>query len=322
MSKLALYFIAFIVIITLLLFTCTFQVRFNQAAVVTTFGKARAGAMQAEPGLHFKWPYPIQKVEKYDTRIRLLTTQIESVETQDKQLVAVQVSLTWKIDDVLKFNQKLQVIDSAEADLKGRLRSALGVLSQYKFSDLLRSGSTPTEFQDSALKQAEENMLIGLIKPSDQSTGIEEYGIKPVAIGVTRFILHENTSKAVFERMKTTRQRHAANATSSGEAAKAKILADADANASKIEGFANRLAASIRDKGDREAAVFLGMQAKDEDFAIFLRELEALDNIVGNGTTVIAPFTNLFRMLAEPPTMLTDPDLQQLPVSNSAGQGG
>ncbi len=47
-----------IVIVAMLLFA--FQVRYGQIAVVTTFGKPVRDL--SEPGLYFKWPWPIQYV--------------------------------------------------------------------------------------------------------------------------------------------------------------------------------------------------------------------------------------------------------------------
>ena len=55
-----------IVIFVLLLFT--FQVRQSEVAVVTTFGRI-TGAPR-EPGLHLRWPWPIQQVYKFDERIQ------------------------------------------------------------------------------------------------------------------------------------------------------------------------------------------------------------------------------------------------------------
>ena len=55
-----------IVIFALLLFV--FQVRQSEVAVVTTFGKPARNL--SEPGAYFKWPWPVQKVYKFDQRIQ------------------------------------------------------------------------------------------------------------------------------------------------------------------------------------------------------------------------------------------------------------
>lgn len=303
MNRLALYIIAVIVAATLLLFTSTFQVRFNQAAVVTTFGEASQQARKDEPGLHFKWPVPIQQVHKYDTRVRTLSTRIENVVTADGQLVAVQVFLSWKISDVLKFYQEMQDPASAESQLAARLRSGLGVFSRYQFRELLSNDPA-----NSKLGQVEASILDSLVTPRDNTPSVSEYGIEPVAVGVTRFILPENTSKSVFERMRVARERLAADARSSGEAEAVRILETANANASKIENFARRVAATIQAEGDRAAAKFLGEQSSDEGLAIRLAELRALEEMMRSGTTVFTDPNSVFRLLMMPPDDVAYPN--------------
>ena len=55
-----------IVIFALLLFV--FQVRQSEVAVVTTFGKPTRNL--TEPGAYFKWPWPVEKVYKFDQRVQ------------------------------------------------------------------------------------------------------------------------------------------------------------------------------------------------------------------------------------------------------------
>ena len=49
----------------LLLYMCSFQVKFTEVAVVKTWGKP-ADEPITTPGLKFKWPYPVQEAELYD----------------------------------------------------------------------------------------------------------------------------------------------------------------------------------------------------------------------------------------------------------------
>ena len=46
-----------------------FQVRQSEIAVVTTFGKPTR-TVDSPGGPYFKWPWPIQKVYKFDQRIQ------------------------------------------------------------------------------------------------------------------------------------------------------------------------------------------------------------------------------------------------------------
>ena len=70
-----------VVIFALLLFV--FQVRQSEVAVVTTFGKPVRASLD-EPGAYFKWPWPIQKVYKFDQRIQNFEDKFSETYTVDK----------------------------------------------------------------------------------------------------------------------------------------------------------------------------------------------------------------------------------------------
>ena len=304
MNRLALYLIAIVVGAALLLFTCTYQVRFNEVAIVTTFRRAGDDAVVTEPGLHFKWPYPIQSVERYDRRQRVLETRLENVMTKDNQLVVAQVFLTWSIDDPLTFFRVVTQEANAERRLDERLRSALGVFSEFNFHDLVT-----TDPAASKLPVVEERMQALLESPGDGSASVREsYGINPIAVGISRFILPEKTSEAVFERMKTERERLASDIESSGDAEAERIKAEAESAAKTIEAFANRRAQEIRAQGDREAAAYAAQMAEDERFAIFLQQLRSLEALITRDTTVILPNLPPFNLLAGMPSELPVPD--------------
>ena len=44
----------------------SFKINSTETAVVTTFGKIEE--QPAGPGLHFRWPYPVQEIFKFDNR--------------------------------------------------------------------------------------------------------------------------------------------------------------------------------------------------------------------------------------------------------------
>ncbi len=299
MNKIVIYIITLILVLALLLFTCTYQVRFSEAAVVTTFGKAAGNAQVTEPGLHWKWPYPIQAVRKYDTRIRVLESRIETVQTKDYQLVNVQVFLSWRIGNVLDYFLSVSNDAKAESLLQNRLRSSQSIFSQYDFSELLA-----LQGGEGKIGAVEDGMLTVLLTPGDDNPGVGVYGIEPIAIGVSRFILPESTSVAVKERMKQTRLTMAAEVSSSGAAEASRIITEARTASEKIRQFASRLAAGIKSVGEEQAAVYLAEQAAvDENFAIFLYQLDALEDLLHKNSTIIMPTSWPLELLEGPPTL-------------------
>lgn len=298
MNRWVLYSVAIVVGLVLLLFTCTYQVRFNQTAIVTTFGKAGEGSTVDDPGLHFKWPYPIQQVTPYDTRAKVLRTRLESVQTRDKQVIVVQVFVTWQIDDVLRYYQRVKSRDRAEDLIDQQLRSAQGALSGFAFTELLAQNEG-----ESRLDEAEAAMLDIISQPT-AGEGLLSYGIRPTYVGISRFVLPQNTATSVFKRMQQTRRKLAQDARSSGEAEAARIRETAQTAAQKILSFAERRAASIRAEGELEASRWIALQAQTpeaESFAIFLRQLEALEAMIGKNTTLVIPQVWPFNLLNERP---------------------
>src|SRR5277367_4617988 len=92
-----------IVIFALLLFV--FQVRLSEVAVVTTFGKPTAHPY-VEPGAYFKWPWPIQKVYKFDQRVQNFEDKFSENLTADNNNLLTSVYVGWKISDAGEFLRK------------------------------------------------------------------------------------------------------------------------------------------------------------------------------------------------------------------------
>jgi membrane protease subunit HflC len=91
-----------IVIFVLLLFV--FQVRTTEIAVVTTFGKPTRSI--DEPGANFKWPWPIQKVYRFDKRIHSFEDKFEETLTGDNFNLLVMVYVGWGVSDPDVFLQR------------------------------------------------------------------------------------------------------------------------------------------------------------------------------------------------------------------------
>ncbi|MCH7745457.1 MAG: AAA family ATPase [Chloroflexi bacterium] len=66
----------------LISYMITFQVRYTETVVITTFG--RPSEPVTEPGVRMKWPWPIQRVVRYDKRERIL----EGVEEAHAEFVS------------------------------------------------------------------------------------------------------------------------------------------------------------------------------------------------------------------------------------------
>jgi membrane protease subunit HflC len=113
------------------------------------------------------------------------------------------------------------------------------------------------------------------------------YGIKVESVGIHKIILPESTTEKVFETMIASRERLAENALQEGQAQASAIRSEATSARERILAFAERRAQAIRSQGDREAAVQYSSFSKNEEFAIFLRKIEALKKMLDHNTTFV-----------------------------------
>src|SRR6185295_5790281 len=88
-----------LLIFVLLLFV--FQVRKTETAVVTTFG--RVSGQARPPGPHFRWPWPIQSVHKFDQRVHNFESKFEQVFTADGNSLLISVYVGWNVSDPTVF---------------------------------------------------------------------------------------------------------------------------------------------------------------------------------------------------------------------------
>lgn len=280
-------------VVVLLLFTVTYTVRFTEYAVLTTFGKAHGPeAIKKEPGLKFKWFYPVQSVTKYDTRLRWTETQLQTQQTRDERQVIVQAFCTWRVSDPLKFFQRFSNAGasaddhfrSAEDALRGALAASLAELGKFELGELFTRDP-----RGSRLRELEANVHAALSTGSTSGLSLAEYGVEAVNVGITRVKLPEATTKVVIERMTANRDRLAREIESKGEADSIGITSKADSDARRIADFAAQRAEDIRALGDREAAQFYKMMDTNPELAVFLKNCDLLREAFSKQATLVFP---------------------------------
>lgn len=297
MKRLVIIVLACVLLVVLLGFSMTYQVRFTEAAVLTTFGKASEDSLKLEPGLKFKWPSPIQSVTKYDTRLRVVQTRAQTQQTRDNRQIIVEATCFWRVKDPLRFYERFSIAGDRAADhfrkaqeiIESNLRSAIGATSKFAMSELFNASGA------SKLPDLEKAILSGLVVHEAQSGGGEQavsladYGIEAVDVGVTRVMLPEDTTKAVFERMGANRDRLAAEIEAKGQAVAQAIRDTAENEARMIRAFADSRAQEIRKLGDREAATYLKQMNSNPELAVFLRRMEFLRDATAKRMTFVFP---------------------------------
>ncbi len=308
---------AIVLVLIVVTYWITYQVRFSEAVVLVRFGKPKA--VVTEPGLKFKWPAPIETIRKYDLRYRVLDTPETEIKTHDGQNVIVGCFAIWKIADPLLFYKRVPIIRTAEEKLKDRINeSRAKIIGQHNMSDFVNLDS---EVVRRSYQQIEQEIL------ADAAPGIRsEYGVELKRVGVWRISLPEEATASVQKSMTQERKRMAARYREEGESIKQAIVARARSQSKQILAFAERKAGEIKAAGVRASQrVFEQIQREDTDFFIWLRWLDGLKAALKTKTTIFLDSDSevfkyfsgdeLFRLIhAELPV--------EVPASRPAAEGG
>ncbi|MCD6521301.1 protease modulator HflC [Candidatus Calescamantes bacterium] len=271
--------VGILLFIILILYLVAFQVRVDETAVVTTFGKPVR--VITSPGLYWKAPWPIQEVYRFDSRIQVLEGKMEEVFTKDGKNIILVTSTLWRIKDPLKFFVSVGGMDEAKKKLSALVRNYVnGIIGTYELSHLVNVKKEELKFDEIQSK------ITQLARVESEKT----YGITIEDVLIKRLQFPQDVTEDVFERMRKERERIAEKYIAEGEGLASDIKAKADAEKERILAEAKAKAKRIRGEGDAEAAKYYDVFTKNEDLAIFLRKLEALENTLKEKSTVILDY--------------------------------
>ena len=280
MKNIAIAIFVTLIVITLCLYLISFQVRETESCLVTTFGRPTRSL--TKPGWYFKWPFPIQQVHSFDSRMRAFEVEMEETRTAGGEPIIVNTYVVWKISGPLEFFNAIKTEKKAEDEfLRSRIRNSQNnVIGRHYFFELVNSDPAKIKFEEI---QAE--MLTDLQKAvTDAKCGIE---IK--TLGIKQLKVSAEVSKEVFARMTAERNRRAEAITSQGNAEAIKIRTDAKSKSDELITAAEARAKVTRGMGDAEAAKHYKMLDADPKLAMLLRNLEALQKILEDRTTFVTP---------------------------------
>lgn len=265
-----------------------FQVRQTEVAVVTTFG--RYSRTVDQPGFQFRLPWPVQNVYKFDNRIHSFQKKYEQTSTADGKFILVETFIGWKIKNAQVYLERFGGRDqSAEESIEGLLRDAkTTVIGRHPFADLISPDREKLKFDD-----IEREMLEGI-----QQKAADTYGIEVTMLGIKQLGLPESVTTAVFDRMKSARQKLAAAYRGEGDDRAQRIRSDADRQKADILSQAESRATIIRGEGEASAAKALTSFEQNPELAVFLLKLNALEAALKyKSTLVLDPRTPPFDLL-------------------------
>jgi membrane protease subunit HflC len=241
-----------------------------------------------EPGLNFKIPF-IQNVEYLDRRVLALDPAPEQMTTQDQTRLVVDTLVRYRIRDPLLFYQALRSEAIAEPQINravnAETRNVLGTVTL------------------GALLSEDRTRLMSIIRER-VNPALSRSGVEVVDVRIRRADLPEETSQAIFARMRSERQQRAALFRAQGEERAQTIRSEADRQRIILVSDATRQAQILRGEGDNEAIrIYAEAFSRDPQFFAFYRSMEAYRNTLQpNGTSfLLSPDSEFFRYFNTPP---------------------
>src|SRR5690554_6007847 len=98
-------FTIFFTAAVLLISTLTFQVQQYENAILILLGKP-VRVIQ-EPGLYFRYPWPLSSVERLDKRLDVFEIRTSETLTKDKRNVVLPFFVAWKIENPLRYLESI-----------------------------------------------------------------------------------------------------------------------------------------------------------------------------------------------------------------------
>ena len=258
----------------------------TEQALIIRLG-APAGVITT-PGLKFKVPL-IDAVNLYDKRQLLLEPPVEQVILGDQKRIEVQTYARYRIADPLHFYQSLRTVDQANAQLGQLVSSSLRrELGQVNLPSLLSEDRTKIV----ARIQAE-------VQQKAQSLGVEVSEVR-----FRKADLPLETSQAIYERMKSERQREAKELRAQGAEWAQQIQSKADKEKSAILSEAQRIAKISKGQADAQANQILSDAfGRDPQFYRLYRSLQTYRQALAESGPVLflSPDTEFLKDLKSGP---------------------
>jgi len=257
-----------------------FTVRETQQALVMQFGDPRR--VVTEPGLHWKLPI-LQQARYFDRRILNLDVPQQEIIASDQKRLIVDAFARFRIVDPLLTYQAVRNESGAVQQLISILQSNVRqVLGEEPMRNIV---------------SGERLALMGRIQGTVNAQG-ESMGVDIVDVRLRRVDLPQANSQAIFERMRTEREREAAQARAEGREQAARIRAQAERERTVLLAEANRESQQLRGEGDARAVkIFAEAFNRDAEFFEFYRSLQAYDTALDSDTSqiVLSPSGEFFK---------------------------
>lgn len=220
------------------------------------------------PGLHAKAPF-IEMARIFDTRIQTIDIKSSRMVTKEKKDVIVDYYVKWRIENLAQYfkatgGNQFKAETLLEQQINTSMRAQVG---KRTISDVVSSDR--------------DNVMEVLRQGAEVQAA--QLGIHVVDVRIKGIELPENTSNAIYQRMRADMQKIANGHRADGHAAAEAIQAKADAQVTLILAKARSDGQMLRAEGQAQAAtVYAEAYTKNAAFFAFYRSLKAYESSFGS----------------------------------------
>lgn len=293
----------------LLLGDTVFVVDETKQVVITQFGNP-VGNPITTPGLHAKLPL-IQKAHFFDKRFLEWDGDANQMPTRDKRFIWVDTYARWRINDPLRFFQRLRDERGAQSRLDdildGETRNAV---ARHDLVEVVRSSNRPPEAI--LVDSEEETAILQTIAKGRQAITNEileaasrrtaDLGIELIDLRIKRINYVDQVQRDVFARMIAERKRVGERYRSEGAGESARIGGEKQRELQRISSEAYMKAQEIRGKADAEATrIYAEAYGRDPAFYAFVKSLETFEQAADQRTIlVLTTSSDMLKVLKKP----------------------
>ncbi|MEA4963532.1 protease modulator HflC [Lutispora sp.] len=266
------------VAVVLTVFFNALIVQEDEIVFIRSFGKTIR--IIDKPGLYFKIPF-VNSTSTISKKIFCYDSQSSKFVTKDNKNLLFENYTLWKINDAKTFIDTLQSIGYAEAKIENSVYTSMRAkLINIDYADIIKN------INANGVSQAILENVKDELKP---------YGIEVIDIRSKNIYLPQESQDAVYSRMKSEKEKIAAQHLSLGEKEATQIRAETDKEVKIIISKAQSESERIRGSADAEAAkIYANSYNKDPEFYKFMRTLESYKKTLINKPTIIIPIDSPF----------------------------
>lgn len=259
--------------------SAAFTVHQTNQAIVLQFGEPKR--VVVDPGLHWKMPF-VQNVLYYEKRVLNLDPPVESILLADQKRILVDAFARYRISDALEFFKTVRT--------EGGVRQRLGPIVNASLRAVMGNATLA-----SVLSEERADLMRQIKDRVNVEAG--RFGIELVDVRIGRADFPEEISQAVYGRMKSEREREAAEFRAQGFEQAQRIRATADREATVIRAEAEKQAEIERGKGEGLRTQILNdAYGRDAGFFNFYRSMQAYEAALSGKSTymVLSPDSEFF----------------------------